>query len=94
MNAPAHIEKPTRRHRPRTGMGVLVTDQELIEYLGVPEYTARPALAELDRHHRRNGFPQKTKLWGDRRYLPAVEEWLKRNYGLKILASHMERSDD
>ena len=84
-------QQPKRRHRPRTGMGVFVTDQELIEYLGVPERTARAAIQELDRDPRRSGFPPKKKLWGDRRYLPAVEAWLARQNGLKIRLSQEDK---
>ena len=82
MTSPALTDdKPKRRHRPRTGMGVYVTDQELIEYLGVPAKTAREAIQEMEKHA---GFPKKQKLWGDRRYLPAVEAWLARHNGLKM----------
>lgn len=73
---------PTRRrHRSPHGMGVFVTDQELIEFLGIPEKTARAAIAELDRNPR-TGFPPKNPLWGDRRYLPAVQKWLDEANGL------------
>lgn len=78
------LDKPKRRHRPRSGMGVYVTDRELIEYLGIPTDTARQAIHELDRDPRRSGFPQKDPLFGDRRYLPAIRAWLDRHNGLKM----------
>lgn len=78
------LDKPKRRHRPRSGMGVYVTDQELYDFLGVPRETARQAIRELDRDPRRSGFPQKDRLFGDRRYLPAVEAWLARHNKLKM----------
>jgi hypothetical protein len=61
-----------------------ITDAELIRRMGVPEKIAREAIRELDRQHRNNGFPQKQKLWGDRRYWPAVKAWLDQRNGLKI----------
>lgn len=72
-----------RRHRPKTGMGLFVTDLELCEYLGIPPETARPVFAELDRD-RSKGFPPKQKLWGDRRYLPAVKAWFDARCGFKM----------
>jgi len=55
-----------------------VTDAELIRRMGVPEKTARETLRLLDR---KNGFPKKEKLWGDRRYWPAVKAYFDRLYG-------------
>lgn len=52
-----------------------VTDAEIIRRMGVPEKIARDAIRELDRN-RFSGFPQKSKLWGDRRYWPAVKAYL------------------
>jgi len=63
-----------------------VNDAELIEIMGVPEKIARVALRELDRD-RLSGFPRKQKLWGDRRYLPAVKAWCDRTGGIKMDAS-------
>lgn len=83
--------KTTRRHRAKAGTGVYVTDQELIEYLGVPADIARRALAALD-HNPRSGFPQKQPFWGDRRYLPAVQKWLDAHNGLKMDAPQRRAS--
>lgn len=63
------------------GTKLYVTDAELIRRLGVPEKTAREALRELDRDPR-SGFPKKQKLWGDRRYWPAVRAYFDRHYGI------------
>jgi hypothetical protein len=60
------------------------TDDELIYLLGVPERIARPAIQELDKLHRQTGFPQKQKLWGDRRYVPAVRAYFDQHYGAKL----------
>jgi len=63
-----------------------VTDAELIRRMGCPEKIAREALAMLDRD-RKSGFPQKQKLWGNRRYWPAVRAYLDRTQGLRVDAS-------
>lgn len=76
-------EKPKRRHRSPHGLGLYVTDLELIEHLGVPPETASLAIRMLDKDTK-SGFPPKQKLWGYRRYLPAVEAWLDKVNGLKM----------
>ena len=60
-----------------------VTDAELIRRLGAPEKVAREAIRALDQN-KRTAFPQKNKLWGGRRYWPAVRAWLDRTNGLKM----------
>ncbi|MGE0278417.1 MAG: hypothetical protein AB7R40_23725 [Nitrospiraceae bacterium] len=83
-DAPTTLRRSTRRHRPRDGrMGVFVTDQELIEYLGVPDDLARQAIQYLDKNIEL-GFPRKQPFWGDRRYLPAVEKWLDARHQVKL----------
>jgi hypothetical protein len=47
--------------------GLFVTDAELIEKLGATEKIARDAIKALD-SQRGSSFPQKSKLWGNRRY--------------------------
>lgn len=69
-----------RRHRSPNGPGLFVTDQELIEILGIPEREARQAIAALD-HDPRSGFPPKKPLWGGRRYYPAVRAYLDSTLG-------------
>jgi hypothetical protein len=59
---------------------LFVTDAEVIRRMGVPEKLARAALQVLDAN-KTSGFPRKQKLWGDRRYWPAVRAWLDKNYG-------------
>lgn len=56
-----------------------LTDAELIRRMGVPEKVAYEALRMLDAQ--RSGFPQKQKVWGDRRYWPAVRAYFDRQYG-------------
>lgn len=65
---------------------LFVTDAELIRRLGVPVKLGRAVLAGLDREKHR-GFPQKQKVWGDRRYWPAVKAFLDRTGGLTMVAS-------
>lgn len=59
-----------------------VTDAELIRRMGCPEKIARQAIKELDA--KRCGFPQKSQLWGGRRYWPAVRAYLDRTHGLTM----------
>lgn len=61
-----------------------VTDAELIRRMGVPERIARAAIRDLDRPG--SGFPKKQKVWGDRRYWPAVEDYFNQLYGTKIVS--------
>lgn len=63
-----------------------VTDAEIVRRLGAPRDKARIAIRALDENPR-SGFPKKQKLWGDRRYWPAVEAFLDQHYGLKMLPS-------
>lgn len=60
-------------------------DSELIRRLGVPEKLGYETLRMLDA--KGNGFPRKQKLWGDRRYWPAVKDYFDRQHGLKVDAS-------
>jgi hypothetical protein len=58
-----------------------LTDAELIRRLGVPEKTLRPLLPGLEKNY---GFPKKSPLFGDRRYWPAVKNWLDKHNGLRV----------
>lgn len=60
-----------------------ITDAEMIRRLGVPEKVMRRVIKALD-HDRRSGFPRKVGLYGDRRYWPAVKEYMDRTNGLKF----------
>lgn len=62
-----------------------VKDSELIRKLGVPEKVGYETLRMLDA--KGAGFPKKQKLWGDRRYWPAVKAYFDRQYGVKVDAS-------
>jgi hypothetical protein len=78
--APQEIE---RKPRAKKRGGLYVTDAELIEKLQVPEKVSREALAMLDKDPK-SGFPKKQRLWGDRRYWPAVRAYFDATNGLKI----------
>lgn len=82
-DSPTIERKTTRRHRAKNGLGEFVTDHELIEYLGLPADLGRKRLQALDANKSAN-FPRKQPFWGDRRYLPAVQQWLDAANGLKI----------
>lgn len=58
-----------------------VTDVEIIRRLGVPERVGRMMIQHLTD---RGGFPPKQKLWGNRRFWPAVERYLYRENGLTV----------
>lgn len=54
-----------------------VTDAELIRRLRLPEKIGRAALRELDKASKtRRPFPQPDPLFGNRRFWPAVQQWL------------------
>ena len=74
MPAPETIEREQDK--------LWVTDAELIRRMGVPEKKAREAITMLDAQ--RTGFPKKEKLWGDRRYWPAVKAYFDKQYGIRI----------
>lgn len=57
-----------------------VSDAEMIRRLGVPEKIARVALRMVERDPK-SGFPRKQKLWGDRRYWPAIVAYFDEHYG-------------
>lgn len=70
--------------------GLFVTDAELIEKLNVPEKIARRVLKMLDAD-KSWCFPQKSRIWGGRRYWPAVKAWLDSQNGLRLEASMTRR---
>lgn len=57
-----------------------VTDAELLRWIGVPERLGRAILRELDTKH--PAFPKKQKVWGDRRYKPAVKAYFDKLNGI------------
>lgn len=61
-----------------------VTDAEIIRRLGAPRDKTREVLSMLD--SKPSGFPKKQKLWGDRRYWPAVRAYFDKLYGGTVVA--------
>ncbi len=68
--------KEDRAERLETGL--FISDAELFRRLGVGSKTGRLAVSALDNL----GFPRKDALFGNKRYWPAVREFLDRYYGL------------
>lgn len=54
-----------------------VTDAEIIRRSGVPEKILRPLLIHWDASPGKSGFPQKIKLFGNRRCWPKVKTYLE-----------------
>jgi len=90
-NTIAPTDEPQAHGRKKRG-GLFVTDAELIEKLNVPEKIAREAIKALDAQ--RSGFPQKQRLWGDRRYWPAVRAYLDAICGGKLITSQGRGKND
>lgn len=67
-----------------------VTDKEMIARLGMPAREAKQLIHEFDRDPRQ-GFPQKQKLYGDRRYWPAIRAFFDALYQPKIKVSPIRR---
>jgi hypothetical protein len=67
-----------------------VTDAELIRRLGVPEKIARQVIRAFDANPKL-GFPQKSKLWGNRRYWPAVRGYLDHTSGFNMISPQREK---
>lgn len=61
--------------------GLWVTDAEIIRRLGVSEKVGYTAIHMLEKSGL--GFPEKSKVWGKKRYWPAVRDFLDQQYGLK-----------
>lgn len=67
---------------------MFASDAELIrDVLKLPEKAGRRALAALDAGlPRMRRFPQPDPLFGNRRFVPAVREWLYDYYGVRLPA--------
>lgn len=75
-------DEPDAKRRRVTPDG-FVTDAELMRLLNLPDKVGRMALAALDSGAGgMRGFPRKLKLFGGRRYMPAVREWFLRYHGV------------
>jgi len=66
--------------------GLYITDAELIRRMGVPEKRARQLLKGFD-NLPNSAFPKKDRLFGGRRYWPAVKLYLDRRNKVIVDAS-------
>lgn len=67
-----------------------ITDAELIRRMGVPEKVGRHTIRHLD-NTPGSGFPAKDKLFGGRRYWPAVKAYLDRRNRVTMAAPPSQR---
>lgn len=68
---------------PESSPRLFVSDSELVEMLGCTRDKGRAAIRTLERE----GFPRPDPVFGNRRYWPAVREFLDRRYGLGAKSS-------
>jgi hypothetical protein len=76
------MTKPAPETLEREKDKLWLLDSELIRRLGVPEKAGKEILRMLDA--KGIGFPRKEKLWGNRRYWPAVKAYFDRQHGVKV----------
>jgi hypothetical protein len=81
------MTKPAAETIEREKDKLWLNDAELVRWMGMPEKKGYEVLRELERKN--SGFPRKQKLWGGRRYKPAVKEFFDKVYGV----SARERSE-
>lgn len=66
------------------------TDTQIIKKLGVPEKVGYMMLRSMDENPH-SGFPEKHKIWGDRRYWPDVVAYFDETCRRKIRPSSQGR---
>jgi hypothetical protein len=66
---------------------VFLSDKEIAQRWNIGEKTARIAMAALEKHA---GFPRKDPLFGNRRYWPAVCNFMRKRAGLLTKTSQKE----
>lgn len=72
--------------------GLWVTDAEIIRRMGVSEKVGYTAIHNLEKTGL--GFPEKHRVWGKRRYWPAVKDFFDAQYGLKSRPSTNRRGHE
>lgn len=81
MVGPTHREAVSRVEN---ALSLFVTDEELIARLGLPKGSrGTRVLVELTKQRNRAPFPKKDPLFLDRRYWPAVLQWLNDYFGVR-----------
>lgn len=83
------MTKPSADTLEREKDKLWVTDAELIRWLGVPEKLGYETIRMLES---KGDFPRKQKLWGDRRYKPAIKAYFDRLYGSVGAPQQRERA--
>lgn len=68
-----------------------VTDAEIVERMGVPGRLGWALIREFNDKH--PTFPKKDKLFGDRRYWPAVRAWFDARNRLKMDVSEAPKRE-
>lgn len=88
MTDTATLARPEATYDP-----LYMTDAEIIRRMGVPEKRARHLIRHFDNNPKLL-FPRKDKLFGDRRYWPAVKAFLDKRNRLTMAASPKQRGND
>jgi hypothetical protein len=78
---PERQDWPTSLKVEAPHIGLFVTDAEIIRRLGVSEKTGYGAIHRFEKSGL--GFPEKQRVWGNKRYWPAVRAWFDNQYGIK-----------
>lgn len=87
MNAQA--PEPVAEHE--SDETYLVRDRELLRMLGMPEKAGLEALRMLD-NNPVSGFPKPQKMWGGRRWWPAVKAYFEAQNQRKMGVSTTQRA--
>jgi hypothetical protein len=67
----------------RQKLSGFVTDAEMFRLLNIPQKDGAAAVVVLEKRGIGNlAFPRKDPLFGNRRYMPAVQLWFNKRYGL------------
>lgn len=84
------MSKPSAETLEREKDKLWITDAELVRWMGVPEKEAYETIRALD--DKPSGFPRKQKLYGNRRYKPAIKAYFDRLYGNVGVPQQRERA--
>lgn len=84
------MTKPAANTLEREKDKLWINDIELIRWLGVPEKLGYETIRALEKKDAL--FPRKQKLWGDRRYKPAIKAYFDRLYGNVGVPQQRERA--
>ena len=67
-----------------------ISDAELVRWLGAPEKLGYEMIRSLEAKD--PAFPKKQKLWGERRYKPAIKAYFDRLYANGSVPQQRERA--